>query len=122
MGRLTDVTVRSLKLPPNSTRPARFGDGEGLYLQIALGDTKSWLFRYTHTGKAREMGLGAFGKSLDGTSLAKARILAGEARAKLRVGIDPIEERQARRRVQTQPSLTPTPCGCKLENPTWLVE
>lgn len=102
LGKLTAASVRSLKLPSNSSRPARFGDGDGLYLQVAPGDTKSWLFRYTLQGKAREMGLGAVGDAMDGVPLAKARILATEARAKLRAGIDPIGERQAERQARAQ--------------------
>ena len=87
MGELSAVMVRALRFPPDKTRPVRFGDGDGLYLQIAPGDTKSWLFRYTLRGKAREMGLGAAGEPPDGVPLAKARVLAGEARAKLRTRV-----------------------------------
>jgi hypothetical protein len=44
-----------------------YGDGGGLYLQVARGGSKSWIFRYRfkgHTSKAgkpvaREMGLGS---------------------------------------------------------------
>jgi integrase len=89
--------VKALRFPGDKTRPVRFGDGDGLYLQVAPGDTKSWLFRYTLHGKAREMGLGAVGELPDGVPLAKARILASEARAKLRAAIDPIGARQTER-------------------------
>lgn len=102
MGKLTAVMVKSLRFPGDKTRPVRFGDGDGLYLQVALGDTKSWLFRYTLNGKAREMGLGALGDPPIGVSLGKARILAAEARAKLRKGIDPIGDRQAERTAKIQ--------------------
>jgi hypothetical protein len=43
------------------------------------------------------MGLGAVGEPPDGVPLANARILAGEARAKLRTGVDPIANRRAER-------------------------
>ena len=97
MGKLTAVTVRSSKCPSNSRRPVRFGDGDGLYLQVAPGDTKSWLLRYTLQGKAREMGLGSVGEPPDGVPLSKARTLAGEARALLSEGKDPINERTTTR-------------------------
>ena len=84
MGKLTAAAVRAAKHPSNSQRPIRIGDGDGLYLQVAPGDTKSWLLRYTLRGKAREMGLGPVGEPPAGVPLAKARILAGEARALLR--------------------------------------
>lgn len=97
MGKLSAVVVKSLHFPVGKTRPVRFGDGDGLYLQIAPGHTKSWLFRYTIRGKAREMGLGAAGELPDGVPLAKARVLASQARVRLRAGVDPISDRQAER-------------------------
>ena len=102
MGNLSAAMVKSVKFPPGKNRPVRFGDGDGLYLQVAKGDTKSWLFRYTLRGKAHEMGFGAVGDAPNAVPLAKARILAGEARAKLRAGIDPIGERQAERVARVQ--------------------
>ena len=103
MGKLSAVMVKALRHDPaKGKRPVRFGDGEGLYLQIAPGverngekrDTKSWLFRYTLHGKAREMGLGPVGEPPDGVPLAEARKRAAAARALLADGRDPIEERQ----------------------------
>jgi integrase len=63
----------------------------GLYLQVASGGTKSWLFRYKSpvTAKQREMGLGA----LSLVSLAQARDRAVECRKQLLDGLDPLEER-----------------------------
>ena len=81
MGKLTALSVRSLQCPSNSRRPVRFGDGDGLYLQVAPGNTKSWLFRFTLHGKAREMGLGPVGEPPGGVPLAEARKLAAAARA-----------------------------------------
>jgi integrase len=106
VGKLSAVTVKALRFPGDKTRPVRFGDGDGLYLQIAPADTKSWLFRYTLRGRAREMGLGAVGELPDGVPLAKARMLAREARAKLLAGNDPIvarqDERAARARAEAE--------------------
>lgn len=96
MGNLTAAAIRAAKHDPaKGLRPIRVGDGDGLYLQVAPGDTKSWLLRYTLRGKAREMGLGSVGEPPAGVPLAKARTLAGEARALLRDGRDPLAERQA---------------------------
>jgi integrase len=96
MGKLTAVSIGAAKHnPAKGARPIRFGDGAGLYLQVAVGDTKSWLFRYTLRGKAREMGLGPVGEPPSGVPLAKARILAGEQRVMLRDGRDPLVERTA---------------------------
>jgi integrase len=98
MGNLTAVLVRSLRHDASKgKRPVRFGDGGGLYLQVAPGDSKSWLFRYTLGGKSREMGLGPVGDPPDGVPLAEARKRAAAARALLAEGRDPIAERQAKR-------------------------
>ena len=93
MGNLTALTAKSLKHPGGKQRPARFGDGDGLYLQVTPGGAKSWLFRYMLRGKEREMGLGPSGEPPEGVPLAKARVLAAEARAVLRAGLDPIDAR-----------------------------
>jgi integrase len=97
MPRLTAIQVRTAKCPADKRRPVRIVDGENLYLQIAPGDTKSWLFRYTLRGKSREMGLGPAGEGPDKVPLAKARQAAAEARMLLREGRDPIEARKAGR-------------------------
>ena len=60
MAKLTAASVRVAKCPSHARRPVRFGDGGGLYLQVAPGNTKPWLFRFTLNGRAREMGLGSY--------------------------------------------------------------
>lgn len=88
--RLTAMTVQKLK------EPGRYADGGGLYLQIGPTGGKSWLFRYTRQGKAREMGLGA----LNVVSLADAREAAMSVRRTLAAGHDPLETRKAERQQQ----------------------
>ena len=70
--------------------------GPGLYLQVAKGGTKSWLYRYKSpvTSKQREMGLGP----LDIVTLAHARMRAIECRQLTLRGLDPIEERKKQKR------------------------
>jgi integrase len=105
MGKLTAVMIRAMR-HPGGTRPIRIGDGDGLYLQVAPGGSKSWLFRYTLRGKAREMGLGAAATSPveeegGAVPLAAAREAARQAKAQLRRGTDPIEARRASERART---------------------
>jgi hypothetical protein len=87
--------VTAAKHPGSPARPIRLGDGGGLYLQIAPGGGKSWLFRFMLAGKSREMGLGPVGEPPRGVTLAAARLAAAEARQLLRAGVDPIEQRAA---------------------------
>ncbi len=61
---------------------AKFGvhpDGNGLYLSVKSGGTKSWVFRYQLNGKRREMGLG----SLNVLEPVNARAEAAQLKAKV---------------------------------------
>jgi len=74
-------------------KQGRYADGGGLYLQVSPQGTKSWLFRFTQSGKARQMGLGA----INTISLPEARDAAMKCRKLLHEGIDPIEARKRER-------------------------
>ncbi|MET0320099.1 MAG: Arm DNA-binding domain-containing protein [Duganella sp.] len=82
MGHL--VKKLSAKLVENLSSPGYYGDSDGLWLQIAKGGSKSWIFRFTIAGKAREMGLGG----LNAVSLGVARERAGQCRLLLSEGRD----------------------------------
>jgi integrase len=90
MGKLTALEVKNA----TATKTGRYlGDGNGLWLQVIPTGAKSWIFRYTRDGRAREMGLGA----THTITLAEARELALECRKKLQNGGDPLAEREAAR-------------------------
>lgn len=72
------------------TKAGMHADGGNLYLNIATGGSKSWIFRYYSQGRQREMGLGSF-LALD---LSKAREEARRLREQLSQGLDPIDERE----------------------------
>ena len=82
--RLTALVVRSLN------EPGLYHDGAGLYLQVARGGSKSWIYRYTLHKRTRDMGLGSAGTF----TLAEARARAQKHRQLLADGIDPIFHRQ----------------------------
>ncbi len=71
------------------TKPGLYADGGGLYLRIGRNGSKSWTFRFTLHGRAREMGLGGLHK----VSLADARRKANDARLLLTEGQDPLTQR-----------------------------
>jgi integrase len=75
------------------SKPGRYGDGFGLWLQVGPTGAKSWLLRFQRGGKARQMGLGP----VHAISLAEARERAREARRALVDGIDPIEARKGQK-------------------------
>lgn len=69
-------------------------DGGGLYLKVAPGGSKSWVFRFTLNGKPYVMGLG--GELA--LKLADAREKAAEARRMVKVdGVNPLEIRREKR-------------------------
>jgi len=57
-------------------RPGMYADGGGLYLRVAEGGSKQWIFRYVANGRLRDMGIGPC-HTLD---LAKPREKARRAR------------------------------------------
>jgi integrase len=96
----------TVKAAEKSTVPGRYTDGGGLYLDITRAGSKSWVFLYRSpihrarrggkdVGRLREMGLGAFGTGeADRLSLARARVLAENARRLIKDGLDPLDERR----------------------------
>jgi hypothetical protein len=104
--RLTALAVSRAK------GPGYYPDGGGLYLQVTVSGSKSWVYRYMLAGKAREMGLG----SLPDTSLSEARGKVLEARKLRREGIDPIEYRKASRaaaRLEAAKAITFKECAAR---------
>jgi len=92
------------------TKRGYYNDGGGLYLRVAVGGSKSWVFRFKADGRPREMGLGP----LATLGLKEAREKAREARQLRLEGIDPIDQRQARRataRAQVRRVMTFRQCA-----------
>jgi integrase len=75
------------------TKHGRHADGGGLYLSISPNGGRRWVFLYRWHGKPTEIG---FGSARDVT-LARARELGGQARAKLAEGINPRDARRPSR-------------------------
>ncbi|WP_307727812.1 integrase arm-type DNA-binding domain-containing protein [Massilia sp. TS11] len=70
--------------------PGYHRDGDGLCLRVSRQGTKSWIFRFDFHHQRHEMGLGA----LRDVSLSQAREKAGECRAQLKEGRNPLDERR----------------------------
>jgi integrase len=87
LGRLSAVRVQSTR------KPGYYGDGGGLYLRVAPGGAKGWIFRYGGRGRRRDMGLGGY----PSIGLAKAREIAGDCRGMIAAGLDPIAARNEKR-------------------------
>ena len=68
----------------------RHADGGGLYLSISSNGGRRWVFLFRWHGKPTEIGLG----SARDVTLARARELAAQARARLAEGISPKDARR----------------------------
>lgn len=91
MKRLSVSAVKS------ATRPGRFSDGDGLYLVVQPGGSKSWVCRVQKAGNRRDFGLGSASK----VSLADARERAREIRSQVEIGLDPLFERRKAQGIPT---------------------
>ena len=103
MGRLSIKKIAKL------TEPGRYGDGHGLYLQVASPTNRSWIFRYERDAKERMLGLGP----LHTFTLEEARERARLIRQQLKVGQDPLERRKtekARRALEVARNKTFKEC------------
>ena len=81
------MTAASLR---SATEPGRYGDGDGLFLQVTKSGSRSWICRVQKNGRRRDIGLGSAKK----VSLAQARQRAVEVRSQVEAGLDPVLERK----------------------------
>jgi integrase len=86
-GLKSDVSIRAIK------KPGYHADGGGLYLQVTASGARSWIFRYTGSGRRHEMGLGSY----PDVTLKAARETAAEMRSLRAAGRDPLQVRRAER-------------------------
>jgi integrase len=91
--RTMGLTVRRIA---KLTKPGRYLDGHGLYLQVGHTGARSWLLRYVQAGNERWLGLGP----LHTFTLDEARQRAVRARQQIHDGIDPIALKRAARDTQ----------------------
>ena len=115
MGNLTALTARAL------SKPGRYGDGDGLYLNVAPSGSKSWVQRIVIGGRRRDIGLGPY----PAVSLARARAIAHDNRTAVAEGRDPVAEKREARETARRPAPSiPTFAEAaarviELRRPTW---
>ena len=102
--RLTALGVAGRK------RPGYYADGGNLYLRVAPGGSKGWVFRFSVDGRKRDAGLGPY----PAISLVMAREAAEQWRRLVAAGVDPIEARNNEReaaRIAAAKTLTFEQCA-----------
>ncbi|KXZ64810.1 tyrosine-type recombinase/integrase [Acinetobacter venetianus] len=85
--KLSDVKIKSLK---PKDKLYRLLDSDRLYIEIRPTGAKVWRFKFVFQGKESSMSLGEY----PAISLAEARSLKDQMRAKLAKGIHPVEDRK----------------------------
>ncbi|NKE75025.1 site-specific integrase [Ochrobactrum sp. MC-1LL] len=78
--KLSETRIRTL------TKPGVYSDGDGLFLRVFKGGSKSWIFIYKRKGVRTELGLGGYGQGTAPVSLALAREKAEAIRQRLARG------------------------------------
>jgi hypothetical protein len=91
---LSDTAIRAAK-PKDKTY--LMTDGEGMYLEITPSGGKWWRFKYRFDGKQKRLSLGTY----PDTGLKEAREKRQEARRLLATGVDPSENRKAKKAAGT---------------------
>ena len=115
MGKLYVKTIDSI------SKPGRYGDGDGLYLNVAPSGTKSWVQRMVINSRRRDIGLGSY----PAVSLVQARSLAANNHTAVSEGRDPLAEKQAAKEAVRNPAPSvPTFAQAAvavidLHRPTW---
>ncbi|WP_345847071.1 tyrosine-type recombinase/integrase [Shewanella algae] len=90
------LTVKEIEAKLRLSAVGRYADGDGLYLVIPKSGAPYWMLRYSYAGKRKEMTLAKYGD----LKLADARLRAAEQMKQVRLGCDPIQERQQAARTQ----------------------
>ena len=78
---------QTIRRPRKALRkPGRYGDGDGLYLTVRAGGSKSWILRAIVDGRRTDIGLGGY----PATGLAQARAKARELKSSIADGMNPV--------------------------------
>lgn len=84
---LTDMAARNAK---GKEKPYKLAAGAGLYLQVMPNGNRYWRMKYRHAGKEKLLSIGVYPE----VTLKEACDKRDAARAQLRDGKDPSEEKQ----------------------------
>jgi len=90
---LTALEVKN-SICPEGKKQTKKSDGNGLFLLIKSNGSKLWRMRYRFNNKHQELALGQYPT----IPLVEARSMAAQARAQLVQGINPADERRAKKR------------------------
>ena len=93
MNNLTENSIRKAKI---LEKQYKIYDGDGMFLLIHPNGSKYWRMKYTFDGKSKLASFGVW----PGVSLKEARERRHEAKQKIKMGINPVEEKRKNKQLQ----------------------
>ena len=97
MNKLTENSIRKAEI---LEKQYKIYDGDGMFLLIHQNGSKYWRMKYTFDGKSKLASFGVW----PGVSLKEARERRHEAKQKIKMGINPVEEKRKNKQVQLMQS------------------
>ena len=93
MNKLTENSIRKAQI---IEKQYKIYDGEGMFLLIHPNGSKYWRMKYTFDGKSKLASFGVW----PGVSLKQARERRHDAKQKIKMGINPVEEKRKNKQLQ----------------------
>ena len=97
MNNLTENSIRKAQI---LEKQYKIYDGDGMFLLIHPNGSKYWRMKYTFNGKSKLASFGVW----PGVSLKHARERRHEAKQKIKIGINPVEEKRKNKQLQQKVS------------------
>ena len=97
MNKLTENSIRKAEI---LEKQYKIYDGDGMFLLIHPNGSKYWRMKYTFDGKSKLASFGVW----PGVSLKEARERRHEAKQKIKMGINPVEEKRKHKQLQQKQS------------------
>ena len=97
MNKLTENSIRKAQI---LEKQYKIYDGDGMFLLIHPNGSKYWRMKYTFDGKSKLASFGVW----PSVSLMEARERRHEAKQKIKIGINPVEEKRKKKQLQQKES------------------
>ena len=94
MNKLTESSIKKAEI---LEKQYKIYDGNGMFLLVHPNGSKYWRMKYTYDGKSKLASFGVWPK----VSLKEARERRQEARGKINIGINPVEEKRNKKQIKT---------------------
>ena len=94
---MNKLTENSIKKAEILEKQYKIYDGNGMFLLVHPNGSKYWRMKYTFDRKSKLASFGVWPK----VSLKEARVRREKAREKIKIGINPVDEKRDKKRIKT---------------------